>query len=91
MSLKKRLQTSPMLFSARECARAGYSRQRCLAEDAGSRLLSPRRFRPTLDVKYFEWWPLIELTRLRHLRFRAALAAGETSHRPGTNVVAAGV
>jgi radical SAM superfamily enzyme YgiQ (UPF0313 family) len=37
------------------------------------------------------WRPLIELTRLRHLRFRAALAAGETSNRPGTSVVAAGV
>ncbi|HEV2615595.1 MAG TPA: radical SAM protein [Candidatus Acidoferrales bacterium] len=37
------------------------------------------------------WRPLIELTRLRHLRFRRELAASETSSRPGCNVVAAGV
>jgi len=27
------------------------------------------------------WWPLVELTRLRHLRFREELAARETSNR----------
>jgi radical SAM superfamily enzyme YgiQ (UPF0313 family) len=37
------------------------------------------------------WWPLIELTRLRHLRFRAELERSETSTGHGTNVVAAGV
>ncbi len=37
------------------------------------------------------WRPLVELTRLRHLRFRAELAASETLHQPGTSVVTAGV
>ena len=37
------------------------------------------------------WRPLVELTRLRHVRFRAQLAAGETLQRPGSSVVAAGV
>jgi radical SAM superfamily enzyme YgiQ (UPF0313 family) len=37
------------------------------------------------------WRPLVELTRLRHLRFREELAAIQTAQRPGTNVVAAGV
>jgi hypothetical protein len=37
------------------------------------------------------WRPLIELTRLRHVRFRLELAASESSHRPGPSVVAAGV
>lgn len=37
------------------------------------------------------WRPLVELTRLRHVSFRKELAAGETLHRPGANVVAAGV
>jgi radical SAM superfamily enzyme YgiQ (UPF0313 family) len=37
------------------------------------------------------WRPLVELTRLRHLRFRAELAASETLHRPGASVVTAGV
>jgi radical SAM superfamily enzyme YgiQ (UPF0313 family) len=37
------------------------------------------------------WRPLVELTRLRHLRFRAELAAIQTAHRPGTSVVTAGV
>ena len=36
------------------------------------------------------WRPLVEMTRLRHLRFRAELAA-ETVHRQTGNVVAAGV
>jgi radical SAM superfamily enzyme YgiQ (UPF0313 family) len=37
------------------------------------------------------WWPLVELTRLRHLRLRHELSASETISRPGANVVAAGV
>ncbi len=37
------------------------------------------------------WRPLVELTRLRHIRFRRHLAARETVNRPGVNVVAAGV
>jgi radical SAM superfamily enzyme YgiQ (UPF0313 family) len=37
------------------------------------------------------WRPLVEMTRLRHLRFREELASSETSHRPGTSVVTAGV
>jgi len=37
------------------------------------------------------WRPLVELTRLRHLRFRAGLAASETLHQLGTSVVTAGV
>ena len=37
------------------------------------------------------WRPLVELTRLRHVRFREELAASETLHQAGANVVAAGV
>jgi radical SAM superfamily enzyme YgiQ (UPF0313 family) len=37
------------------------------------------------------WRPLVELTRLRHLRFRQKLAVSETLSRPPGNVVAAGV
>ena len=37
------------------------------------------------------WRPLVELTRLRHVRFRKELAAGETLDRPGANVVVPGV
>ncbi len=37
------------------------------------------------------WRPLVELTRLRHLRFRKRLALTETRSRPPANVVAAGV
>jgi radical SAM superfamily enzyme YgiQ (UPF0313 family) len=37
------------------------------------------------------WRPLVELTRLRHLRFRAELAASETVHHPSASVVTAGV
>jgi radical SAM superfamily enzyme YgiQ (UPF0313 family) len=37
------------------------------------------------------WRPLVELTRLRHVRFRKQLAAGDTLNQPGVNVVAAGV
>jgi radical SAM superfamily enzyme YgiQ (UPF0313 family) len=37
------------------------------------------------------WSPLVGLTRLRHLSFRAQLEERETMHRRGVNVVAAGV
>ena len=37
------------------------------------------------------WRPLIELTRLRHVRFRKELAASETLSGHGVNIVTAGV
>ncbi len=37
------------------------------------------------------WRPMVELTRLRHVRFRSALAAGEPAAGRGANVVTAGV
>jgi radical SAM superfamily enzyme YgiQ (UPF0313 family) len=37
------------------------------------------------------WRPLVELTRLRHVRFRQQLAASERLNRRGASVVAAGV
>ena len=37
------------------------------------------------------WSPLVELTRLRHVRFRRELAGRETASRPGTGVLSAGV
>ena len=37
------------------------------------------------------WRPLVELTRLRHLRFRAELAASDAAHHPTASVVTAGV
>jgi radical SAM superfamily enzyme YgiQ (UPF0313 family) len=37
------------------------------------------------------WRPLVELTRLRHVRFREELAASKTLNQPGANVVPAGV
>jgi len=37
------------------------------------------------------WRPLVELTRLRHVRFRQELSATETPVRPGISVVAGGV
>ncbi|HEV2037714.1 MAG TPA: hypothetical protein VGQ96_03820, partial [Candidatus Eremiobacteraceae bacterium] len=37
------------------------------------------------------WRPLIELTRLRHVQFRAELAASKTLGQLGANVVPAGV
>lgn len=36
------------------------------------------------------WRPLVEVTRLRHVRFRAKLAASEGLGRAGANVVPAG-
>jgi hypothetical protein len=40
---------------------------------------------------HFAWRPLVELTRLRHQRFRQKLAACETPGRSPVNVVTAGV
>jgi radical SAM superfamily enzyme YgiQ (UPF0313 family) len=40
---------------------------------------------------YAVWRPLVEMTRLRHLRFRERLALNETRSRPPANVVTAGV
>jgi radical SAM superfamily enzyme YgiQ (UPF0313 family) len=37
------------------------------------------------------WRPLVELTRIRHVRFRKELAARETARQSGANVIAAGV
>jgi radical SAM superfamily enzyme YgiQ (UPF0313 family) len=37
------------------------------------------------------WRPLVELTRIRHLKFREELASNENLNRRGVNVVAAGV
>jgi hypothetical protein len=37
------------------------------------------------------WRPLVELTRRRHIRFRAELEESETPGRPGASVVPAGV
>jgi radical SAM superfamily enzyme YgiQ (UPF0313 family) len=44
------------------------------------------------DLVHFVWWPLVELTRLRHLRFRRRLAASEIAGTAGSaSVVTAGV
>jgi radical SAM superfamily enzyme YgiQ (UPF0313 family) len=37
------------------------------------------------------WSPLVELTRLRHVKFRQRLAGAESPHNPGASVVTAGV
>lgn len=37
------------------------------------------------------WRPLVELTRLRHVRFREKLASSEALNRRGTHIVTAGV
>ncbi len=37
------------------------------------------------------WRPLVELTRLRHIRFRKELEAAETARQPGANIITAGV
>ena len=37
------------------------------------------------------WRPLVELTRLRHVRFRQELVASEPLNQAGANVVTAGV
>lgn len=49
------------------------------------------RFLIKRHLVHAAWRPLVELTRLRHLRFRRQLAASETLPQPGTSVVAAGV
>ncbi len=43
------------------------------------------------DLVHTTWRPLVELTRLRHQRFRKELAATETLARPGVNVLTPGV
>ncbi|MBV8808809.1 MAG: B12-binding domain-containing radical SAM protein [Acidobacteriaceae bacterium] len=43
------------------------------------------------DLVHTVWRPLVELTRLRHLRFREELAARQTLRGTAGNVVAAGV
>ncbi|MBL8231191.1 MAG: B12-binding domain-containing radical SAM protein [Bryobacterales bacterium] len=48
------------------------------------------RFLIQHDLVHTVWSPLVELTRLRHLRFRARLAASETGEAVGS-VVSAGV
>ena len=37
------------------------------------------------------WWPLVELTRRRHVRFREELSASRLPSHPGGSVVASGV
>ena len=49
------------------------------------------RFLIKHDLVQTTWRPLVELTRLRHLRFRRSLAASEAPSRPLGNVVTAGV
>jgi radical SAM superfamily enzyme YgiQ (UPF0313 family) len=49
------------------------------------------RFLIRYDLVHAVWRPLVEMTRMRHVRFRERLAAGEVGKQPGTNVVAAGV
>lgn len=43
------------------------------------------------DLVHSVWWPLVELTRLRHLRFRRRLAARARMNAAPGNVVTAGV
>src|SRR5947209_8144780 len=49
------------------------------------------RFLIKYHLVHAAWRPLVELTRLRHVRFRQELAANKTVKRRGVNVVAAGV
>ncbi len=49
------------------------------------------RFLIEHNLVHAVWRPMVELTRLRHVRFREELAAGETVKRRGAGVVAAGV
>ena len=49
------------------------------------------RFLIKRDLVHAAWRPLVELTRLRHLRFRRELAARSESSRAGVSVIAAGV
>jgi hypothetical protein len=43
------------------------------------------------DLVHAVWRPLVELTRIRHLRYRQRLAAMEPLRGPAGNVVTAGV
>jgi radical SAM superfamily enzyme YgiQ (UPF0313 family) len=43
------------------------------------------------DLVHTVWRPLVELTRLRHLRFRRELAALSEPSSPGISIIAAGV
>jgi radical SAM superfamily enzyme YgiQ (UPF0313 family) len=43
------------------------------------------------DLVQAAWRPMVELTRLRHLRFRRALAASDSPRKASRNVVPAGV
>jgi radical SAM superfamily enzyme YgiQ (UPF0313 family) len=43
------------------------------------------------DLVHVVWEPLVQLTRLRHLRFRGELAAGLEQRNSSANVIAAGV
>jgi radical SAM superfamily enzyme YgiQ (UPF0313 family) len=49
------------------------------------------RFLIKYHLVHAVWRPLVELTRLRHLRFREELLATETPSRAAANVVSAGV
>ena len=48
------------------------------------------RFLIKYHLVHAVWRPLVSLTRLRHLRYREQLAAGEKGNRAGAGVVAAG-
>jgi len=43
------------------------------------------------DLVHSVWWPLVELTRLRHLRFRQRLAGRAPLNTAPGNVFTAGV
>jgi radical SAM superfamily enzyme YgiQ (UPF0313 family) len=49
------------------------------------------RFLIAHDLVHAVWWPLVDLTRLRHVRFRRTLAAKETLGQSTGPVVSAGV
>jgi radical SAM superfamily enzyme YgiQ (UPF0313 family) len=49
------------------------------------------RFLIKRQLVHAAWRPLVELTRLRHVRFREELAANETLNPSGVHVLAAGV
>jgi radical SAM superfamily enzyme YgiQ (UPF0313 family) len=49
------------------------------------------RFLIRHDLVQSVWWPLVEATRLRHLRFRRHLSAAAVSGQSTRNVVSAGV
>jgi radical SAM superfamily enzyme YgiQ (UPF0313 family) len=43
------------------------------------------------DLVHAVWWPLVEMTRLRHLGYRKSLAQGDTRSSVPGNIVSAGV